>query len=112
MSDDFEDVLRRFRREMLGPMVAHMDDGQVAAWLEQFGASEEEEEGFPPWLQKRFDEERTRLLQVLLSRAGKLYGPAEFEREPATPEMAAYWRSLRIMAHASRDILDTEHESR
>lgn len=68
MSDAFEDVLRRFRREMLGPMVAHMDDGQVEAWLEQFGPNEIEP-AVPAWLQKRFDEERTRLLQVLLSRA-------------------------------------------
>jgi hypothetical protein len=73
MNDDFGDVLRRFRREMLGPIVSHMDDGQVAAWVKQFAppprTREEAVAEFPLWLQKRFDEERVRLLKVLLSRA-------------------------------------------
>jgi hypothetical protein len=76
--DDFEDVLRRFRREMLGPMVAHMDDGQVEAWLKPFEPPEEPEPpGFPPWLQKRFDEERTRLLRTLFTRIPLNIGPAD-----------------------------------
>lgn len=70
MSEDFDDVLRRFRREMLGPMVAHMDDAEVERYVEQVAEAYGVEEigtatSFPGWLQKRFDEERVRLLRVL-----------------------------------------------
>lgn len=68
MADDFEDVLRKFRREMLGSMVSHMSEAQLDEWMKPFdvaSAKVDESPGFPRWLQKRFDEERVKLLQTL-----------------------------------------------
>ncbi len=55
MSDDFDEAMKRFRREMLGPMCAHMTDEQIEAFLkpdldlvEKANTSTE----YPAWLKK------------------------------------------------------------
>jgi hypothetical protein len=71
---DYDEALRQFRREMLGPMVAHMTDAELDAWmepLEALAASAESE--YPEWFVKRRDEARVALLRVLQERAMVLY---------------------------------------
>jgi hypothetical protein len=73
---DFDDVLRRFRRETLGPMVAHMTDAELDAWMEPWEALPASvEPECPAWFVKRRDEARVSLLRVLQERAR----PAESE---------------------------------
>ncbi len=70
MSDDFDDVLRQLRREMLGPMVAHMTDAELAAWMEPWEAlTASVEPEYPAWFVKRRNEARASLLRVLQERA-------------------------------------------
>jgi hypothetical protein len=69
---DFDAVIRKFRREMLGGMVAHMDDEQVERFLEPFEALAKDGIGvspeMPAWFLKRQDEARRGLLRILLNR--------------------------------------------
>lgn len=72
MSDDFDAVLRKFRREVLGPMVAHMTEEQLDAWISPFEAAYDmlEADPEPPkWWQKQIAEQRARLLGVLRARS-------------------------------------------
>lgn len=66
--DEFEGVIAKFRRESLGPMVAHMADAQIASFLEPFRALTEVDEEPPVWWVKRRDAARVELLRALLNR--------------------------------------------
>lgn len=53
MSDDFDEVIKKFRREMLGAMAAHMTDEQIAEFLKPYEALVDDTmpKEFPPaWL--------------------------------------------------------------
>jgi len=72
MSDEFDEAIRRFRRECLGPMVAHMTDAELEEWAKPFDALVELSVAIqhpPSWWMERMDRERARLLTVLQLRA-------------------------------------------
>jgi hypothetical protein len=76
---EFEDVLRRLRREMLGGLVSHMTDEQIERFLEPFNALIKDDIGvspeMPAWFLKRQREARRKLLRVLSSRARSVASP-------------------------------------
>lgn len=74
MSGDFDKVLRKFRREMMGSSVAHMTDEQLDAWMEPFRRTVDtiinaSSPGYPAWLINRRNEARSKLLAVLVARS-------------------------------------------
>lgn len=66
------ELLRQFTRELMGVSVAHMTESELDAFVAPFRRIAKlivpDDSPMPLWLQKRFDEERVRLLTVLARR--------------------------------------------
>ncbi len=66
-----EQILRQFRREMMGSSVAHMNHEQLDAWMEPWRKLADEIDPpsanpeYPAWFVKRRNEARQQLLAVL-----------------------------------------------
>lgn len=66
------EILRRFTREMMGSLVAHMNDDELDVWMAPWQALADERRttpGYPAWFMLRLNAARFQLLAVLVARS-------------------------------------------